>query len=124
MTDFSTAQLTHALLPTLSTADMLDVLAGVLNELDRRGGNLSFKGGVETQWADVSHDRDGKYRAVYYTEGSAEDADRSIGRTTQLDEAKALADQLLIKERNNAGSGRSGHLSEADLVPLLQVLDA
>src|SRR4051812_31440796 len=110
-----TANLTRGLLPVLATADMLEVVADCLNELARRGADMSFNGGVETQWAEIKPDADGRFGVSYWTEGGVVDADRSVSRTAQLDQAKALADQLLVKERNNAGSGRSGHLSEADL---------
>lgn len=120
----STADIARALVPALTTDDTLFLLADCLNQLEQRGASLTFNGGVESQWADVQADSEGVFGVVYYTEGSAEDAIRSISRTAQLDQAKELAEQLLIKELNNAGSGRSGHLTEDDLRHLLKVLDA
>lgn len=41
-----------------------------------------------------------------------------------LDKARGAAEQLLKKEQRHNGSGRDGHLNEADLVPLFEALGA
>jgi hypothetical protein len=42
----------------------------------------------------------------------------------RLDKARAAAEDLLRKEQQHNGSGRDGHLNEADLVPLFEALGA
>jgi hypothetical protein len=42
----------------------------------------------------------------------------------RLDKAREAAEALLRKEQKHAGSGRDGHLSEDDLVPLFEALGA
>ncbi len=42
----------------------------------------------------------------------------------RLDLAREAAEALLAKEQNHSGSGRNGHLSEDDLVPLFEALGA
>jgi hypothetical protein len=81
MTDFNiTADMTvRGLLPSLCTADIHDVLADCLNELNRRDGELELSTrGVTSQWADVS-ERDGRFRAVYHDLCYAEDASKPVG---------------------------------------------
>lgn len=42
----------------------------------------------------------------------------------RLDKARTAAEELLKREQQHSGSGRDGHLNEADLVPLFEALGA
>lgn len=59
---------------------------------------------------------------VEAAEAKVRDAERKGYASVRLERARQAAERLLDQERNHSGSGRNGHLSEADLVPLFEAL--
>lgn len=50
--------------------------------------------------------------------------ERKGSASLRLAKARIAAERLLAQEQNHSGSGRDGHLNEADLVPLFEALGA
>ncbi|GIM90344.1 hypothetical protein [Paractinoplanes toevensis] len=72
------AVVTLGMLPALSNADLLDVIAGALNELDRRGDDIELRErSISSKWADVSLGDRG-YRAVFHDVSIAAQASEPV----------------------------------------------
>jgi len=75
------ANLALGLLPALSNADLLDVIAQAMNELDRRGDDIELLDrSVISKWAQISLGDKG-YSAVFHDASIAEQASEPVGGT-------------------------------------------
>lgn len=74
------ANLTMGLLPVLSAADLMEVAALALNELNQRGADVTFGSySLQTQWGDVQKNG-AKFSVVFNDEASAGIASQARGR--------------------------------------------
>lgn len=77
MSHHAAADLVLGIIPALSSADLLDVVSRVLNELDFRGDDIELRrGSILSQWAEISLSADDAkgYTAVFHDHSIAEQA--------------------------------------------------
>jgi hypothetical protein len=80
----------HSLLRTARTTDLYDLLATAFNVLNERGEELNFGPvGIDTRYADISPDDDGKFIVAWYAESSAEIANVEFGDRSPFNDGSA-----------------------------------
>jgi hypothetical protein len=71
--------LATGLLPSMSDADLLDLVSSALNELDRRGDDIELnKRHIMSRWAEIRLGDKG-FSAVFHDISIAEQASRPVG---------------------------------------------
>lgn len=79
------ANMAIGLIPALSSADVLDVIATALNELNGRGDEVEIKDGrIIDRWAEIALNDKQLYSTVFYDYSIAEQATETF-RPQQLE---------------------------------------